>query len=1613
MKTKLINNGFIYFDDSHQVKLTFKNEVLSKILKKDDTTLFIEKFNNEDDIEILVKDKKVKENIIINKKRESYKYKYNLELTNLALEKVNEEYVFLDKETKTKLFKLSDFIMYDNKKKESKDILVLLNKLDEKMYELEVIPSSNWINSEEVELPVVVDPSVESISVEGITFTSNLYNNLITTSSLARLGNKGNTSYTVDIDIDYSIILSEVTNRGLLESNYNVFLELHYVDEKSNVGTLLKVNNLTNELKYQVDGRKVLRIDLTKLVGYPVSDNISITLSYNNQTSETDDYIDIITSDKYGVNQRPRLVLECKELNDLPNYTKEVQTEAGKTVLDLHNGSFHHVVSVGSIKHNALNLSLDLVLNSNLLFDKSLDITTKHMSKGWKTNFHQYLKKTKIYNKMKSCYDVTYIDGKGFEHKLVDRWFYVLDGIRYYVDKSKVYFNETGVLKTLNRNNEEIDVYQDLENEEGLMYISDRGNYYFNTKEEIVKQKRYYIYIGDKKVYLYEDQNNKLHLPLFMTASEDYIYCFEQNYSDLIYSNNKFLKYDDEPSLQEIASIYAYSLCSIPSEITGNSFDVVVVSPNEYTRVEKVYFEETCFNSFNSTVNTDNEDILSLTEQISNIKQYVENTKSSINNYVNIFNKTYEDYEYQKELYEKTGSTYYIHQKHMMFSSAYQYIEQYLDSIDQLNYYNYLLSKKEVKLERLISQDNKNVKDLIIDKNNNVLGFDGMGRLIVIADGYKNQINIVYGDKEDVSKILSIESETDKLSFEYENDLLSKIMDKYGRIVEIKNTSINGYNNSLKLRVKDNEYEFINSPSTYYINNPYGKVVELGLSNEKVTEVRKYITGNVDEVNNPFSGVKDKGVKYSYTYSNNETIETITKFHDLNYNKTNNYKFDSLGRLINSINHKKDYVINEYLGDNLIKEYTFNKDNDLCMDSNKSITSDFKIESSFNTTVLFAYIINTNGVLNKELTINLLLYKVEEDNTNTYLKTISKKVIVDKDTVVVSFEVPKDIKVFVKTYNSSTLSADNINSIYVVRLEGNKYIYDSNDHLIKVLNPDSITVYEDYQGDNPTKVTTTNIKDNKVMVSKYNFNSNNQMTYQEDYLGNVLEVEFNELGQVVEKRSYNIKEPTLCKKERYKYDDNGNVATLDGVLKDGDGNIPSTSVEYLRGLESKVKSPSGNVVNYGYDFNTDKLLSLSSEVNGISNVTRFKYKRNLLESLEHDGFKVSYKFDKLERITEVLVNNETYLTTEYDDNFSLSEASIYYGNKVTTTYNNGYVTSSLFDIDGLLRRIYKDSNYKAYTYDNKENITSVITNDGTINKTYEYDSYDNIIKETSTGNGSVYTKEYNYDDKQRLSNEVDTYNNKTFNYDYSYNEQIDSLLDSISLSVDDTNINKSYGYDVLNRKNKECLSINDEEFIKEEYEYLAVEDNALDLIKEHNIVFKGNLLESDTYEYDLNGNIIKVITDENEIRYHYDSLSRLIREDNPLLNKTIIYKYDKKGNITLRKEYTYSLDINLLNPNKIDKFTYGLKNELLKYNDEECEYDSMGRPTTYRGMTTSWNSDGTLANMGGKYSYIRRNFDGTIYERREGTHPYLVSNTITDGNKILVDNGLIFIFLIS
>lgn len=56
------------------------------------------------------------------------------------------------------------------------------------------------------------------------------------------------------------------------------------------------------------------------------------------------------------------------------------------------------------------------------------------------------------------------------------------------------------------------------------------------------------------------------------------------------------------------------------------------------------------------------------------------------------------------------------------------------------------------------------------------------------------------------------------------------------------------------------------------------------------------------------------------------------------------------------------------------------------------------------------------------------------------------------------------------------------------------------------------------------------------------------------------------------------------------------------------------------------------------------------------------------------------------------------------------------------------------------------------------------------------------------------------------------------------------------------------------------------------------------------------LLSELNCDYDANGNIIRVYeNDIQRVRYYYDGLNRLVREDNNYIDKTITYCYDKCG----------------------------------------------------------------------------------------------------------------------
>ena len=126
------------------------------------------------------------------------------------------------------------------------------------------------------------------------------------------------------------------------------------------------------------------------------------------------------------------------------------------------------------------------------------------------------------------------------------------------------------------------------------------------------------------------------------------------------------------------------------------------------------------------------------------------------------------------------------------------------------------------------------------------------------------------------------------------------------------------------------------------------------------------------------------------------------------------------------------------------------------------------------------------------------------------------------------------------------------------------------------------------------------------------------------------------------------------------------------------------------------------------------------------------------------------------------------------------------------------------------------------------------------------------------------------------------------------------------------------------------------------------------------LLFKKICQNSLAYKYDEKGNITE-IRQFNKLlaRYKYDSLSRLIREDNKNFDTTITFEYDAGGNIVCKKVYKFTLASNLdfETPLQNIPYTYpisGWRDQLISYNGQSFEYDAIGNPTTYRGKTLEW-----------------------------------------------------------
>ena len=438
--------------------------------------------------------------------------------------------------------------------------------------------------------------------------------------------------------------------------------------------------------------------------------------------------------------------------------------------------------------------------------------------------------------------------------------------------------------------------------------------------------------------------------------------------------------------------------------------------------------------------------------------------------------------------------------------------------------------------------------------------------------------------------------------------------------------------------------------------------------------------------------------------------------------------------------------------------------------------------------------------------------------------------------------------------------------------------------------------------------------------------------------------------------------------EVYNYDEHGNLIsyTVDNILKESytytvvggeylvatetaDGYVTTYTYNADCEITQKVRTLNGAEVEkdlYEYHSNDKYLTKHSHTKNGATLTTHYN-SDGAVTTVEHNGFEYNYEYDNFGNTTNVKVGSQSLITYSYlPDKSNLSRITYGNGDSESYTYNAygqpikkdvsslGDVTYR-YDNSGNLtyqrdelsdRRTYFDYDFKGNFIGQKVHINSVgNTNDCFLfSSANAYDEENRVIRKDMQGVHYALDAYYYYDDETDLISSVATTIGGSRRINYTYDD--DDRVVTKSMTTITPYVN-SYTY-------------NDDGLI------------ATDTVTAKNGTFAYG------YTYDDNGNITEITKNGTvQQRYIYDETDQLVREDNLDINKSIVYEYDNYGNILNKKEYAFTTgDLGAVT----DTITYtyndtGWKDQLTSYDGQSITYDAIGNPTTYRGITMTWN----------------------------------------------------------
>ena len=1549
------------------------------------------------------------------------------------------------------IFSIDAPYMMDSNGVYNDNVYYNLKELNDK-YELKLVLDTNWLNSEDIKYPVIIDPTITNSGENNSVYDTYIYP-----------GDTNDTRYNKDVlkvgvekvngtnRINRALLKFTLPTIGTGDQIVNATLNLvgyaisngSYTDSKIiNVHQVTESwtesganwNNMNDKYNPRVENcfkskrsmpydnetmYEFVSCDLTNIVKKWYSDtpNYGIMLKLNNEVYTTSCLPSFYSKNNVDeIDPRPVLTVTYYNQNGLEDYMKYYNQELSRGMIyeNMYNGNLTASFDIGSTISGKMPIDLKIVYNTN---DVVLNNSYGY-GQGYKLNLYQTIKEVIIDD---SNY-LQFIDEDGTVHYLEefdDNFYCDEDGINLVVEKKDnmyimsdadnnkwkfIKINNIAYLSEIIDNyNNRINIYYDSYNR--IIKVVDANN---SNIDLIYEENKITVISPDETLYIEYNENKLISIDSITGVTS-----FNYNENNLIQSIT------DETGIQLLFNYYEqtpYRLKQIAEygidSQKGNVIDISYSFNSTKVKDIKNIPEIITFNSIGNPIShirlENNNSIKNAYGQ----KEIYGNSASEKNKLISSFlpEKHVNNYLLNSNFSQDiiyflgegvqisiTNEDSYSGNKCLKIKNdSYNKISQCTTTVPKNNYYTfsaYIKNSNNMKLALAYTDIYDN--EVIVESKT----------ILPKSEFEREDITIFYpNDNEAVSnlyiKIISLTVGTiyiDNIQLEE-----GKVANLYNYV---ENSSFyNGLLNwttSLSVRLYEGEDEFGLDDTVFQLVE-----IEPGIKALKVNMEPRYTTELIQEIS--INGIKGDIYNLSFWYKSRGVKpldDEKNNYAILSFVYDNGENSEVINEQLNSDCEEWQYFTTSFTADTsfskmiLSFKQLFNA-NDFYITNIAVYKDSGSINYNYNEN---GNIVSINGLNNTNLGFsydkNNQLTKISSQDNSDFIaeydtKNIDRLINQISETGIESkmiYDVDGNI-VATKIINFNT-NKEVTEGLYQIRVKGTQcYLKNVNNN---------IKLSEEYCATNKWKLE----KHEDYFRIRHSIISNQYLSCEKDKV--ILSDKNSDSSLFTLKRKENsyyiiLKKANAEDEEKYlKYaNDTLIIAPLEANNVSFEFYFESDDCkEFIENnciytddgkYISSIVNPVLSETNYNINNITGNIESII-DPNGIISCKSYNDKQQLVK-VKSGNQSVEYSYNNQNLLEKIKLGNKEY-NFVYNEFLNLIQIKLGSNLLITNNYEekNGNLVSTA----------YGNGHTISFTYDNFNRIEKVTKMNNTYN--YMFGNNGNLLKVLD--NNNIITQ-FIYDTAKRIK--CYKFDDFSIRYNYDINDNIINkqyLLNNYKINISnsyneegtitqivyDTN-EINYNYDSLGRIYNKKINNN----YNIDYDYVTNGYRTSLLIKSIT-----NNSEKYTYKYDKSNNITHIYYNDILInRYFYDEYNQLEKENNYKDNITIKYKYDIYGNILNKKIYN-------LNDNSFirkDIYEYNnpqWKDQLTKFNKTLVTYDEIGNPKTLGNAVLTWVNGRELS------SYIDSK-NNILYQYNEDG--IRISKTVNNKNikYYLEDNQIIF-----